>query len=373
MKVCFTGGGTGGHVFPGFAVDAQLKLIAAEANEPYERLWIGSRSPMERRWIERAGFRHRAICSGKLRRYASLRTIPDLFSVVIGCVQAWWILREERPHVLFSKGGFVSVPPVIAAYLLNIPVITHESDALPGLATKINSRFAQTICIPFLAVAEHFPLRMQDRFLVTGVPTRMHRELAMRERAFNRFDLPSDRPLIVVLGGSQGALQINTLVWDSLNELLEICSVLHQTGERTFKEIVREGYRATPFIESGLDDVLDAATVVISRSGATALADFLEMEVPMILIPLGLHASRGDQVENAKRMQAAGAAVVLDQDSVTKDSFVSVVKNLVLHDSRRREMVEAARALRFDSSALSLAQATMRLALESKKGDKADG
>lgn len=360
-------------MFPGFAVDAQLKLIADREGVSYERFWIGSRSAQEQQWVVSAGMEHRAIYTGKLRRYLSWRTVPDLLYIMIGCVQAWQILRKERVQVLFSKGGFVSVPPVVAAYLLRIPVITHESDAIVGLATKINARFAQIICIPFGEVARMFPARIHDRLLVTGVPTRMIREKADRIRAFQHYNLPEDRPLIVVLGGSQGALQINTLVWDALDALLSIGSVLHQTGARTFRDIARDGYRTIPFIDRGLDDVLAAATVVVSRSGATAIADFLEMEVPMILIPLGLHASRGDQLENAKRVKAARAAVVLDQKQIDKDTFVSVVKNLILHDSRRRKMIEAARALRVDGAAHLLAHTVMRQALESNRRRDTDG
>lgn len=362
MKVCFTGGGTGGHIFPVFAVDSQLISLTNQTGECYQRFWLGSRSLQEKSWVTEAGIPHISIQTGKLRRYVSWKFFPDMVHVVIGFFQALKILHKEQPDVLFSKGGFVSVPPVIAARLLKIPTITHESDAIPGLATIINIRFADVVCIPFEEAIEAYPKKIQHKVIVTGVPTRMHLEQGNAARALHKFGFSELRPVLLILGGSQGALQINNLVWDSLEELLKIGQIIHQTGERTFRTIEREGYVAIPFIDNALEDILAATSVVVSRSGATALADFLEMQVPMVLIPLGLHASRGDQIENARRLATSGAAVVIEGEEITKEYFVSVVKNLVLLDSKRRGMLEAARAFQMSGADRKIAETVIQLA-----------
>ena len=367
MKVCFTGGGTGGHVFPGFAVDVQLAKMLATTQEPYERFWLGSTSEQERRWVRDHQMPHYAIRSGKLRRYASWSVVTDACNVIIGCVQALRILRRERPDVLFSKGGYVSVPPVVAARLLRIPSVTHESDAKPGLATLINARFVHRVCLPFEEAKDAYPKALQGKLVVTGVPTRMVRSRSDRDRAIRMFHLTDRRPVIVVLGGSQGALQINTLVWDALDDLLDLAQVVHQTGSLTYREIKREGYHALPFIHEGLEDLLSVASLVISRSGATALADFLEMQVPMILIPLGMHASRGDQIENAERLYQGGAAMMLSDAQIEPEQLVSVVRQLILNDSIRTGLVDRARGYATKDAGRVLAEIIMTISGKSVK------
>jgi UDP-N-acetylglucosamine--N-acetylmuramyl-(pentapeptide) pyrophosphoryl-undecaprenol N-acetylglucosamine transferase len=356
VKVCFTGGGTGGHVFPAFAIDRQLAQHLKDIGEPYQRFWLGSAAVAEQRWVHDAGIRHIAICSGKLRRYFSWRTPKDMAAVVLGIFQALRVLRREQPDVVFSKGGYVSVPVMIASYLLRIPSITHESDALPGLATRINGRFAQLICIPFPQAAVSYAKSLQAKLSVTGIPVRFSAETTDRQRALHHFSLTGDRPIIVVLGGSQGAQQINRLVWDTLDPLLDLGQVVHQTGNHEMMASERKDYHPFAFIDEHLDDLLCSATVVISRSGATAIAEFMELRVPMILLPLGLHASRGDQIANAQRLEKFGAALVLSPEMATAEQFLTVVKKVVLHDSVRRSMIEAAATLHVHRGAHTIAQ-----------------
>jgi len=352
VKVCFTGGGTGGHVFPAFAVDDQLQLLLGQQGQPYQRFWIGSGKTEEKEWVEQAGIPYYAIRSGKLRRYLSWRFFPDMVAVFMGFWQALGLLYREKPAVLFSKGGYVSVPPVLAAKLLRIPAVTHESDAIPGLATKINARFVATICIPFAPVALFFPPRMHKKLVVTGVPTRLLRSRANSTSSFQT----SGRKLIVVLGGSQGATQINNLIWDNLEEFLALGDIVHQCGMQKFQKIERVGYYGLPFINEELEDLLRAATVVISRSGATALADFLEMEVPMILIPLGLHASRGDQLENARRLADTGAALVFEGDLSEAGELLKLVGKVLKDEELRQEMIRKMRLVRIEGSAQQIAR-----------------
>ncbi|HHU88926.1 MAG: UDP-N-acetylglucosamine--N-acetylmuramyl-(pentapeptide) pyrophosphoryl-undecaprenol N-acetylglucosamine transferase [Sphaerochaetaceae bacterium] len=348
MKVCFTGGGTGGHVFPAFAVDAELKVLVGG---DYERFWIGSGSPQERQWVEQEQIPYYSIKSGKLRRYFSWQTFPDLFNIVVGLFQALKILKKERPDILFSKGGYVSVPPVVAARLLKIPSITHESDALPGLATRLNSLFVDKVCIPFEGAEGKLPPK---KVVVTGVPTRLS-----LERAQTNKPPEGSQKRVVVLGGSQGAQQINTLIWDNLERLLPLCEVFHQTGSGKLIPLEREGYHPFPFLYDELEEVLHSATLVISRSGATALADFLELEKPMILIPLNLQASRGDQVANAERLEAAGAAIIISGDD--GDELIQAVTTVLNEEKFRETMIERGKSLYIKGSATKIAKAIVGL------------
>jgi UDP-N-acetylglucosamine--N-acetylmuramyl-(pentapeptide) pyrophosphoryl-undecaprenol N-acetylglucosamine transferase len=356
MKVCFTGGGTGGHVFPAFAVDESLGELLAGTGCRYERFWIGSRRDTERLWVEQAGIRHVPVCAGKLRRYFSWRLVPDVLLVIAGFIQSLLILARERPDVLFSKGGYVSVPPLVAASLLGIPCVTHESDAIPGLATLLNARFARTICIPFEEARADYPPRIQRKLVVTGVPSRFTSRRTDARRALVRFGLRSDRPVVVVLGGSQGALQLNTLVQETLDDLLPMAQIVHQTGGKTSRPIAREGYLAIPFIGEELGDLLAAATIVVSRAGATAIADFMEMSVPMILVPLGRNASRGDQEANARRLASRQAAVVLEGSDIDGTTFVEAVRNLLSHAIVRDRMAKHAATLYIGDAARRIAR-----------------
>jgi len=335
VKICFTGGGTGGHVFPAFAIDAELRHLLPDN---YTRFWIGSGQVQERRWVEAANFPYYAIKSGKLRRYFAWKTISDAFAVLIGIIQAFKILRRERPHLLFSKGGYVSVPPVIAAWFLRIPSVTHESDALPGLATKINSLFATKICIPFEEVAQEFKPRRRKKLVVTGVPTRFS-----LERAQHLYPIKEGKKRLLVLGGSQGAAQINALIWENLERLLPLCDIIHQTGSGKLQVIEKPGYHATQFFHSELEEVIGGATAVISRAGATAIADFLELQKPMILVPLNLKASRGDQLANAKRLEEAGAALVISGED--GEELIQAVTKVLNEEGFKEEMVERGKTL----------------------------
>lgn len=366
MRVCFTGGGTAGHVFPAFPVDTELARILGESGLMYERFWIGTHSDQERSWVLGAGIEHHAVASGKLRRYFSWRFFADMAGIVTGLFQSVAILRANRPDVMFSKGGYASVPPVLAARLLGIPAVTHESDAVAGLATRINARVVTTVCIPFEEVRQTLPRKSFGKAVVTGIPSRFSRERADGSRAREAIGIVGNVPLIVILGGSQGALQINEMIWERLEELTELGFVFHQTGRATYRPVEREGYRAVPFVDEGMEDLLDAATIVVSRSGATALAELIEMGKPMVLIPLGLDASRGDQIKNARRMERLGAAVVLEGGRANGAAVVDAIR-MLLHDERRRqEMVKRLIPLRTEDAGRRIADAILRAAAEGK-------
>lgn len=338
MKVCFTGGGSAGHLFPAFQVDEELSTRTVKAHGTYVRFWIGTTDERERGWVMAAGIPFHGIASGKLRRYASLRNIIDIFNLFRALFQAYAILRRERPDVVFSKGGFASVPPVVAAWLLRIPSVTHESDANPGLATRINARFARWVCVSHAQAGGSFSKRFTHKLVVTGNPVRFSRAQGNAQRARMQLGIGAGTPLLVVLGGSQGALQLNELVWNHIEELTSFAFVFHQMGSSKFKEISHERYKGVSFVQEGMADLLAAATVVLSRSGANAVGELLEMRKAMVLVPLGKNASRGDQVLNAERIRAAGAAVVVSEEQYDESYCVRLLADLMGDESRRKEL-----------------------------------
>ncbi|MDY6344234.1 MAG: undecaprenyldiphospho-muramoylpentapeptide beta-N-acetylglucosaminyltransferase [Sphaerochaetaceae bacterium] len=299
MRVCYTGGGTLGHVLPALSVHAVLK-----AKPGYECLFLGSRRRNERSAVESACVPYAGIFSGKLRRYFTFKTLFSGFGVLFGFLQSLLILSRYRPDVLFSKGGYVSVPPVLAAHLLRIPVVIHESDATAGLANRISSRYASRICVPFEGAGTEFP---QEKVVVTGNPIRPSLS-APSGRDFKR-EKGIAGPLILVLGGSQGAKEVNSLIWNQLDALCRQAVVWHQCGSRDWKGIRHQGYHQCRFITDDMAALYEAADLVVSRSGAGALSELCHYGKPSILVPLK-SGSRGDQVVNARRMERAGASLV---------------------------------------------------------------
>jgi len=314
-RVAFTGGGTAGHVFPGLAVYRTLEKSAPDL----ELYWIGSRKGMEVSILADQGIKNYRIPAGKLRRYFSLRNILDVFNVIGGFFGALFILMIKRPALLFSKGGFVSVPPVMAARVLGIPVFAHESDTSPGLATRLSSKFATKILVSYDETRDHFPSHLRDRIVVTGNPVRS--EIVQGDRGAGRsaLGLGNDDILLMVVGGSQGALQINLLIQELAPELLKKCRILHQMGRLTYKESELDGYETVEFIGPELPDYLAAADVVISRAGAGSLWELVTLRKPMVLIPLGTGSSRGDQLKNAELLEKRGAARVLSGEVTASD------------------------------------------------------
>ncbi|MFA6688364.1 MAG: undecaprenyldiphospho-muramoylpentapeptide beta-N-acetylglucosaminyltransferase [Sphaerochaetaceae bacterium] len=341
MKVCYTGGGTAGHIIPALAVAEELRLELDAVGASYEAFWIGTKDQAEKDMVENAGIRFRSIPTGKLRRYLSWKNIADVFRIFAGICRSVAILKNERPDVLFSKGGFASVPPVIAAWLLRIPSVTHESDVSTGLANRINARFVTTVCLSCEDAAKNVSRKQRWKTVVTGNPVR--KELLRADPAHGRtfLHIDSDMPLILVLGGSQGALQINELVWDCLEALCGMAFVVHQTGSRTWKRVEHDRYLCMPFLHDELYDIIAASSLVISRAGAGTLAELAALRRPMLLLPLGTDASRGDQILNARRMEAVGAAKVLLRGDATKQRLLSDVWTIMSDASLRERMSEA--------------------------------
>lgn len=322
-KIVLTGGGTAGHVTPNIALMPALK----EAG--YEITYIGSKKGMEKGLIEATGTKYYGISSGKLRRYFDWKNFSDPFRVMNGFFEAKRILRKIKPDVIFSKGGFVSVPVVLAAKALHIPAVIHESDMTPGLANRIALRGATTVCCNFPETVEKI---QGNRAIWTGTPIRQ--ELfsgdANRGLSFCGFDSADDKPVLLIIGGSQGSVFINNAVRGSLDELLKDFRIIHLCGKGNLDESLkhREGYAQYEFISKELPDLFAAADIIISRAGANAIFELLALKKPNILIPLGLNASRGDQILNARSFEKQGFSKVLEEESVTAALLTDTVRKV---------------------------------------------
>ena len=322
-KIVLTGGGTAGHVTPNIALMPALK----EAG--YEITYIGSKKGREKGLIEATGTKYYGISSGKLRRYLEWKNFSDPFRVMNGFFEAKRILRKIKPDFIFSKGGFVSVPVVLAAKARHIPAVIHESDMTPGLANRIALRGATTVCCNFPETVEKL---QGNRAIWTGTPIRQ--ELfsgdANRGLSFCGFDSANDKPVLLIIGGSQGSVFINNAVRGSLDELLKDFRIIHLCGKGNLDESLknREGYAQYEFISKELPDLFAAADIIISRAGANAIFELLALKKPNILIPLGLNASRGDQILNARSFEKQGFSKVLEEESVTAELLTDTVRKV---------------------------------------------
>jgi UDP-N-acetylglucosamine--N-acetylmuramyl-(pentapeptide) pyrophosphoryl-undecaprenol N-acetylglucosamine transferase len=305
--------------------------------------WIGSNHGMEREILERTEIPFSGIPAGKLRRYFSLRNLADLFKIAAGLLHSLILLKRLRVGLLFSKGGYVSVPPVLAARLLGIPVISHESDRDPGLATRINARFSDLVLCAYRESCAAFAGRATVEAL--GNPIRRAILEGDRRRGRTQWGVGPQEKLLVVLGGSQGARQINAMVEGAIEELLPLARVVHQTGRADYRPSEREGYYKAPFFHEELPDLLAAADLVVSRAGAGTLWENGVTGTPAILVPLGLGSSRGDQLRNARLFAERGAAEVLEETEADPQGLLRAVRRLLTDEQRRRSMARATREL----------------------------
>ncbi len=322
-------------MYPALAVVEKLQELGG-----HDIFWIGSSHGMERSIVERSSIDYYSVPTGKLRRYFSLKTIPDMFRIVGGLFSSIRLLRKARPKVLFSKGGFVSVPPVIAAKLLRIPVISHESDIDPGLATKINMRFSKVLCVPY----PDYPIRpKRAKVIVTGNPQRQSIFQGDAQRGRETLGAPSDKPILLISGGSLGAGQINTLVHEIIDELLESFFVVHQMGDSGYTPSDRVGYVSAPYFHDEYGDILAAADMVVCRGGAGSLWEVGLLRKIAVVIPLGTQNSRGDQVRNAELFASHGAVITMGGGDVLSKDLLATLRDL-LADREKQDRMRSASA-----------------------------
>ena len=361
--IVFTGGGTGGHIYPGLAVADEIKALAKKDNQQITINWIGCSKGMDGQLVKKAtgpdgkptADAFYGIPSGKLRRYFSWQNFTDLFRIAGGYFAARRILKKLRPAILFSKGGFVSVPPVLAAKHLGIPVFTHECDFTLGLANRLNFKSAKTMFVSYEETKNRLSQAEQERVAVTGNPVRpvIYNADAQKGREF--LEITSERPMLLVLGGSSGAKQINELVQANLDWLCERFTVVHQTGllnadnntELELKQKYNGSYKPYPFIYEQMPDVIAAADVILSRAGANSIWEAAVLAKPMVLIPLCGSGTRGDQVDNARFFESFNAANVLVGQDATAENLKSSLEKM-LEPSVRSEYSSNVRKLTGD-------------------------
>jgi UDP-N-acetylglucosamine--N-acetylmuramyl-(pentapeptide) pyrophosphoryl-undecaprenol N-acetylglucosamine transferase len=349
--IVFTGGGTAGHVFPALAV-----LDALAERRQARLVWIGSASGMERDIVTRRGIPYYGIPSGKLRRYFSLRNLTDLFLILAGFLSSLFILAKEKPVLIFSKGGYVSVPPLLAARLLRIPAFTHESDLNPGLATRINSRLCEKVLVSFAETAGYFPPALRGKVVHTGNPVRPAILAGDPRTGRELAGCPAGRKMLLVLGGSLGSSFLNQAVLEALPRLSKSCFVVHQMGAEHYRPAQAPGYRPVAFLGDELPHLFAACDLVLCRAGANTLWELAALGKPAVLVPLAELASRGDQIENAGFFAARGAAVVVGEREAGQGRLVEEVLALVENESRLAEMGRRARALAEPRAAERIAQ-----------------
>lgn len=320
-KIVLTGGGSAGHVTPNIALLPSLR----EAG--YEITYMGSYDGIERRLVEDFGLPYVGISTGKFRRYLDLQNLTDPFRVVKGFGEARRFLKKYHPDVVFSKGGFVAVPVVRAAASLGIPCIIHESDMTPGLANKICIPVARKVCCNF---PETLKLLPGDKAVLTGSPIRAELAQGNRLAGLDMCGFNANTPVVMVIGGSLGAANVNKAVRAALPSLLGDFQVVHLCGKDKVDNLLLNtpGYRQFEYVKAELKDLFAMADVVISRAGANAICELLALKKPNILIPLPASSSRGDQLLNAKSFEAQGFSIVIGEDDLTTELLVDKVHEL---------------------------------------------
>ncbi len=326
-KIVMTGGGTAGHVTPNIALFDSLQ------KDGYEIYYIGSYEGIEKGLIEDKKIPYYGISSGKFRRYRSWKNLTDPFRVLHGFFQARRLLGRIRPNVVFSKGGFVSVPVVMAAKTRHIPVIIHESDLTPGLANKLAMPSATKVCCNF---PETLPYLPKEKAVLTGSPIRQELLHGNKQAAKDFCGFTDDLPILMVMGGSIGSVYINNAIRGCIDTLLTKYQIIHLCGKGNIDESLKDkkGYAQFEYISENLPDLFAAADLVVARAGANSICELLALHKPNILIPLSRNASRGDQILNANSFAKQGFSAVLEEEEVTPEKLMATIDDVMAHRSK---------------------------------------
>lgn len=318
-RILLTGGGTAGHVTPNMALVPFLK----EAG--YDIQYVGSYDGIERKLIEEMGIPYHGISSGKLRRYFDPKNFSDPFKVLKGYGEASRLIKKLKPDIVFSKGGFVTVPVVLAAKRRGVPAIIHESDMTPGLANKICIPCAAKVCCNFPETLSFLP---EGKAVLTGSPIRQELFAGSKEEGLAICGFTSDKPVLLIIGGSLGSVVINNAVRSCLDSLLEQFQVIHICGQDHLDPSLegKKGYKQFEYVKQELTHLFAATDMMISRAGANAICELLALQKPNILIPLSATASRGDQILNAASFEKQGYSYVMQEEEMTGDSLLKAVQ-----------------------------------------------
>lgn len=333
-RIVLTGGGTAGHVTP------HLSLIPRLKEAGYEIHYIGTENGIEHQMIAAIpGITYHSVKSGKLRRYFSLQNFSDPFKVIAGAAESVSLMRKLKPDVVFSKGGFVSVPVVVGAWMCHVPTVCHESDLTPGLANRICAKFAWRVAATFPECAK----ALGEKGVMTGTPLRPELFQGSRAAGLALAGFDGRKPVLLMTGGSLGAQSVNACLRKALPELLPHMDVLHLCGKGNLDESLKNlpGYCQKEFLSAEMPDALAVADIVLSRAGSNTLSELLALHKPMLLVPYPLGASRGDQIENAKSYQRQGLAHVLMQEDMTPETLTQSLLELL---SQRQELARTLEA-----------------------------
>lgn len=369
MRILFTGGGTGGHLFPLVAVARQLRNIYTQDEGDLEMFFLGP-DDFSKSILEKEGIKTKTILAGKVRRYFSIKNIFDLFKMPFGFLQALWYLYIWMPEVIFSKGGYGSVSVVLAAWLYRIPVLIHESDTIPGLANRLAAKFSKRIAISFSSAGKYFPAQ---KTALVGNPIRQEiiqlctsTNPEEREKAKNIFNISGQKPVILVLGGSQGAQKINDLISSTLSNLLEKYEIIHQCGFKNFEQIKEKtgqlnGYYLYSFLDAEqIAAAYTSANLIISRAGAGSISEIAACNKPSILIPLP-DAAANHQRENAFAYARAGATTVLEQDNLTSHMLLNEISKVLENPALAQKISANAKNFSQPEAAQRIAQALIEM------------
>ena len=350
-KIIMTGGGTAGHVTPNLALVPLLK------EKGYEIFYIGSYTGIEKKLVEDAGITYYGISSGKLRRYHDWKNFTDPFRVIKGFSEANQLMKHIQPDVVFSKGGFVSVPVVMAAARQHIPAIIHESDMTPGLANKLAIPFASKVCCNFPETMQYLP---DGKAVHTGSPIRKELFSGNKEAGLSFTGFSADKPVILIMGGSIGSRFINNAVWASLDTLLEKFQIVHLVGKGNINNdlVGRAGYKQYEFISEQLNDIFAMTDLMISRAGANSISEILALKIPNILIPLSAAASRGDQILNAASYEKQGFSTVLQEEELTGELLISSVEDVYAKRDEIKEKMASSKLLDANNTIMNLIENT---------------
>ncbi len=343
MRIVLTGGGTGGHIIPLITVAKKIKEKAADA----EFVFIGPKGKLEKQLMDEAGIPAKNVLAGKLRRYFSLHYIFDPLKVFIGILQSMWHLLLYMPDAIFSKGGYASVPVVLAGWLYRIPILIHESDSVPGTTNDLLGKFADRVAVSYEDAQKDFPA---SQVVLTGNPLREdinHGDAAQARRIFS---LIEERKTIFIYGGSQGAQIINEQIVRILPELLRQYQIIHQTGENNLKNTEHMagelgikaghgGYHAIAFVREELKDILAAADLVISRAGANSISEIAANGKPSILIPLE-NSANDHQKMNAYSIAKHGGCIVLEESNLRENMLLSRIEEIMSSPELRQKLGE---------------------------------
>jgi UDP-N-acetylglucosamine--N-acetylmuramyl-(pentapeptide) pyrophosphoryl-undecaprenol N-acetylglucosamine transferase len=376
MKIVFTGGGTGGHFYPIIAVAEKVNEVIDREKIINSKLYYISSSPYDKELLVEHGLIYEEVTAGKMRTYSSWRNFTDLFKIAFGTLNALFKLFSIYPDVIFGKGGYASLPTIIAGRILGIPIIIHESDSAPGRVNKWAGKFAKKVAVSFKETAEFFP---KNKVAWTGQPIRTALENpSPRDEALKYFKLESNVPVILLLGGSQGAELLNNTLLAALPRLVEKYQVIHQTGVLNFNSVRGEAdviladnpraerYHPMPFLNSlGMKMGGGASNLIVSRAGST-LFEIARFGVPSILVPFT--ESNGDHArKNAFSYAHAGGCNVIEEANLTSNILVSEIENLINDKEAYARMQANAKTFGKEGAALAIAEALIEVALSHQK------